>query len=222
MSPHVHIIRHGEGVHNVERGYPHRDPPLTAAGAHATTEIQLAIKPDLILISPMTRTIQTAMNIFPSLEDQNGAFAVPVQIWPDLREAHDAICNKGLSRAELQSKFAQFDFSECHEEWDYPAHSVEGARARAESVRQRLKDLSITYQHIVIVTHRCFISYLVQGTRFDLCEMRSYIFKAGRGVHDDKFMEELKCDKVQEQDFGPTVLVPHDRDGKELTDTEAT
>lgn len=39
-SPLVHIIRHGQSLHNVDRGYPHRDPPLTDTGHEATEQIK--------------------------------------------------------------------------------------------------------------------------------------------------------------------------------------
>lgn len=88
----VHIVRHGEGIHNVQRGYPHRDAPLTEAGVHDAAKItsKLAATPDIILISPMTRALQTAMSMIPSLSDVGGP-DIPVQIWPDLREANNAI-----------------------------------------------------------------------------------------------------------------------------------
>ncbi|KAI9650963.1 hypothetical protein NHQ30_000999 [Ciborinia camelliae] len=101
-SPLVHIIRHGQSLHNIDRGYPHRHPPLTDAGHEATKQIKISAVADLIVISPMTRTIQTAMNAFPSIGSApNGT---EVQIWPDLREAHDAICNKGMSRVDISAK----------------------------------------------------------------------------------------------------------------------
>jgi broad specificity phosphatase PhoE len=206
MIPLVHIIRHGEALHNVERGYPHRDPPLTKAGNASTKRVSLTVRPDLILISPMTRTIETAMNIFPFLIEP-GPFDVPTQIWPDLREAHDAICNKGLSRSELASKFPQFDFSECHEEWDYPEHSIEGATARAERVRRRLKDLSTTYNNIAVITHRGIKAFLVKGKRFGLAEMRTYRFATEEESQNDSIRRGVNTDMLEEQDFGPTVLI---------------
>jgi broad specificity phosphatase PhoE len=206
MIPLVHIIRHGEALHNVERGYPYRDPPLTKAGNASTKRVSLTVRPDLILISPMTRTIETAMNIFPFLIEP-GPFDIPTQIWPDLREAHDAICNKGLSRSELASKFPQFDFSECHEEWDYPEHSIEGATARAERVRRRLKDLSTTYNNIAVITHRGIKAFLVKGKRFGLAEMRTYRFATEEESKDDSIRRGVNTDTLEEQDFGPTVLI---------------
>ncbi|KAF2826761.1 phosphoglycerate mutase-like protein [Ophiobolus disseminans] len=206
----VHIVRHGEALHNVQRGYPHRDPPLTQAGAQVTEGIALSMNPDLIIVSPMTRTIQTAMNLVPSLQYASG-FEVPVQIWPDLQEANDAICNKGLSRTEMQAKFPQFDFSACHEEWDYSDHTVEGATQRAESVRQRLRDLSTTFKDIVIISHRGFIAYLVEGKRFSPSESRSYRFATDEEAKDGKVRWGLHCDILEEYDFGPTVLLCNDK-----------
>ena len=153
---------------SVQRGYPHRDPPLTNAGQEATKLIQIPAVPNLIIISPMTRTIQTALNAFPLLIGTT-PHQVEVQIWPDLREAHDAICNKGVSRAEMTTKFPQFDFADCPEEWNHSPHTIHGAVVRAETVRHRLEQLSTTYKNIVLITHRGFSAFLVQGESFDMC-----------------------------------------------------
>lgn len=210
QKPTIFIVRHGEALHNVERGYPHCDPPLTDAGGNAAKRVKLSTTPDIILVSPMTRTIQTAMNMFPQLEHQ-APFPMPIQIWPDLREANDAICNKGLGRAELESKFPQFDFSACHNEWDYSPHTIEDATCRAERVRERLKELSTTYRNIAVITHRGFIAFLVKGRRFNPSETRSYMFATAEEVQNESVRIGTNCDTLQEQDFGPTVLVLHNQ-----------
>lgn len=204
----VHIVRHGEALHNVERGYPHCDPPLTEAGARATKELILSTHPDLIIISPMMRTIQTAMNMFPYIQDCGGS-TIPVQIWPDLREANDAVCNKGSSRAEMQTSFPQFDFSECHEYWDYPSHTISDATERAVRVRQRLHHLSATFKNIAIVTHRGIIAYLVKGLRFNSAERRSYRFATHTEAQNEKVRHGLHCDLLIEHDFAPALLLLH-------------
>lgn len=209
MSPLIHIVRHGEALHNVQRNYPTRDPPLTKAGHYATKHMNVPVHPDLILISPMTRTMQTALNMFPSLSEHTPP--IPVQIWPDLREAHDAECNKGLSRLELQKKFPQFDFSLCHGEWDYAAHTVDAATARAEEVRKKLKDLSLTYQNILVITHRGFKEFLVKGKRFGLAETRRYRFATKEEAEDEKVRWGVNSETLLEQDFGPTVLILDER-----------
>ncbi|KAM0256037.1 hypothetical protein ACHAQJ_005236 [Trichoderma viride] len=168
----IHILRHGQALHNVDHGYPLRDPPLTEVGFQQASNVRPPAEPDLILVSPMTRTIQTALIVF-GQHLNSSPTEVKLQIWPDLREAHDAICNKGVSRADMAAKFTQLDFSVCHEEWDYPPHSFEDAAARAERVRRRLKDLCRSYKNIVLVTHRGFIAFLVKGERFGVCGMAS-------------------------------------------------
>lgn len=205
----VHIIRHGQALHNVDHSYPHRDPPLTTAGAQATTKLKPPNTPDLIIISPMTRTIQTAINMFPFLSGTNNC-SVPVQIWPDLREAHDAICNKGVSRAELQTRYPQFDFAECHEEWDYAVHTIENATIRAERVRSRLQELSLTYKTIAVITHRGFIAYLVQGLRFQPSETRMYRFATEEESMTDELRRGVHCETLDELDFGPTLLLRYE------------
>lgn len=153
----------------------------------------------------MTRTIQTALLAFKDLGNDPRS-RTAVQIWPDLREAHDAICNKGVSRAELSAKFPQFDFSECREQWDYEEHSHEAAVVRAERVRRLLQDMSQRYRNIYVVTHRGFIAYLVKGTRFDTGELRQYQFAPSSPSNDKRLG--LNVDSGLEQDFGPTMLVP--------------
>jgi broad specificity phosphatase PhoE len=145
------------------------DPALTVHGEEVAYTINLggAVVPDLIIISPMTRAIQTAINAFSGLIMEVPQ-KVEVQIWPELREAHDAPCNKGVSRAEISRKFPQFDFSSCPKEWDHVPHSTEAAIARAEIVRQRLNTLSETYNNIAVICHRGFLAFLVQGERFAL------------------------------------------------------
>ena len=207
VTPVVHIIRHGQSLHNVERGYPHRDPPLTDAGFNAAKQIEIPAIPDLVVISPMTRTIQTALNAFPSILG-SAPFQAEVQIWPDLREAHDANCNKGVSRTEMLAKFPQFSFAGCPEEWAHPPHSTEDATARAEVVRQRLKELSKQYANIALITHRKFIAFLVQGDRFDVCETRSYRFGRDQEPEMEALRMGVNADTNEVQDFGPTVLVP--------------
>jgi broad specificity phosphatase PhoE len=229
----IHILRHGQSLHNVQRGYPHRDPPLTELGSQQANNVRLLTEPSLILVSPMTRTIQTALIVFGHLINTSPAKA-ELQVWPDLREAHDAICNKGVSRTELAAKFPQVDLSACHEEWDYPPHNPDDAIVRAESVRYRLKELSHSYNNIVLILHRGFIAFLVQGDRFNVCgtviplflfpfigqacsltdyefsctiEYRSYRFATMEELGQERFG--INYDTGSRQDYGPSLLLPN-------------
>ncbi|KAJ7029414.1 hypothetical protein C8F04DRAFT_1265066 [Mycena alexandri] len=77
----------------------------------------------------MTRTIQTALATFPDLLAQN---TVALEIWPDLREAHDAVCNQVKSG-------------------DYEVHSAEAATCRAKRVRAALAER--TERNILLRQH---------------------------------------------------------------------
>ncbi|KAJ5689500.1 hypothetical protein N7462_003892 [Penicillium macrosclerotiorum] len=156
----------------------------------------------------MTRTIQTAINLFPWILG-SAPFNVDVQIWPDLREAHDAICNQGISQAEMARKFPAFNLTECSEEWDYPPYTIEDATARAESVRHRLKEASKRYRNILIITHRGFLVFLVQGDRYEVCETRSYRFCEATETEIESKRMGFHIETNDPQDFGPTVLLPY-------------
>ncbi|KAK0714531.1 histidine phosphatase superfamily [Lasiosphaeris hirsuta] len=170
----IHILRHGESLHNIQKPYPHPDPPLTAAGTAQALALRPAALPDLLLVSPMTRTIQTAALAFGHLLPPNQPLTAhaAVQVWPDLREARREPCNRGVDRAELARRFPalDLDLGECRERWDYPPDAgPEEAAARAEGVRARLAGLGGRYRHVWVVTHRGFAAYLVQGERLAVC-----------------------------------------------------
>lgn len=157
----------------------------------------------------MSRTIQTAILAFPSIF-RSQPFQAEVQMWPELREARDANCNKGSSRADLIRKYPGFDFSNLPLEWNYPPHTSESATVRAETVRKRLQDLSVSgqYRNIVLISHRGFIAFLVSGMRFDVCEVRSYRLVTSEEAEDNHARFGTNIDTGHPQDFGPTLLVP--------------
>ncbi|KAK3938532.1 hypothetical protein QBC46DRAFT_162323 [Diplogelasinospora grovesii] len=165
----------------------------------------------------MSRTMRTALVGFCDVLFESGPTPqrTKVYVWPDLRETHDfAICNQGIAKQELKDKFEcefDWDMSECHKEWDYPPFTTDEAVARAERVRLRLKQLSDsapeTCENIFLVTHRGFISFLVQGERFDSCECRSYRFATEQQVNEETRYG-INPDSGLRQDYGPTVLLP--------------
>lgn len=123
----------------------------------------------------MRRTIQTAIAAFPTaIKHDCNEEPIPIEVWPDLREAHDAICNHGSPVDVLQREFPDLDLSECKAEWTYETHTHERAEKRAEVVRQRLKDHPA--EKIVCITHRGFIAYLVESDIFANCGTSPFLF----------------------------------------------
>ena len=164
---------------SIDRTYNLRDPPLTDKGFEQaeTLATQLLtifkIVPSVIVTSPMTRTIQTARTLFPSAFT-GGPDAIPLKIWPDLREAHDAICNQGRSRAEMQALHPDLDFSACDEEWNYKPHCFEDSADRAAAVRKEL--MKLPGPHIVVVGHMGFIGYLVDTNQVEFGNCGTCLF----------------------------------------------
>lgn len=157
-------------VCSVKRGYPHREPPLTHVGVQQASNEVITVQPDLVIASPMA--CQTALIMFRQHLDETNYPSVAkaeLQVWPDLHEAHDGICNKGVSRAELEVRFHQTGSSEYHLKWNYSNYGLEEATEWAERVRLCLKALSETYTNIYVVTHRAFISFLARDKRATFC-----------------------------------------------------
>lgn len=192
------IMRHGEAVHNVQRGYPFPYPPLTERGRREASAI-IDFNPDLIVVSPMRRTIDTALAAFGDILAANRP--IPIEVWPDLREAHDAVCNHGSPVAVLRSEYPHLDFSECNDDWTYEKHTHAGAEERAENVRRRLKEHPA--RNIVLVTHRGFIAYLVQSHTFSNCEFGIFGFLSPEDAESKRMT--YSSERVM-TDYGPSVL----------------
>jgi broad specificity phosphatase PhoE len=202
-------MRHATAEHNGRQHFPHKDPSLSRRGL---TDAQQAILlsnsenlPDLVLVSPLTRALQTAHIIFGSATYPDGPPAI--RVWPDLRESNNAISSQGRPAAVTKELFPTYDFSECHEEWDYGRETHERAVVRAERVRSRIKELSMRYRKIWVVTHSIFLSYLVDvnGRHFRTCEIREYLFANWEEATERRYG--LNHDFGFRQDFGPTVLI---------------
>jgi len=96
----VCFIRHGQGMHNTSMlGWELIDPPLTSKGEDQAKALQERLMPDrdafeLVMTSPLTRAIQTALFAFDGT-------SVPFLITPLLRERLGAPCDKGTTKSEL-------------------------------------------------------------------------------------------------------------------------
>lgn len=76
----VAYLRHGEKMYDNGKnpeGFPKHDPPLTPEGIEniktKALEINLRVKPDLIICSPLRRTRETAEIIADTIYEQTGA-----------------------------------------------------------------------------------------------------------------------------------------------------
>ena len=166
MSQTLHLIRHGYSLHNelfhkigVEafRIPLTIDSPLTAEGHLQSIELGQSwankSEIELILVSPLMRTLETAMNIF-------GDTDIPMISLEFLREypIGEDTCNKRSSLTLLKNKFPKVQF---HLESDQDTLWTQDYRESIDELEQRL-DIMIKYLHgrseknIAIVGHSSY------------------------------------------------------------------
>jgi len=184
----VYLIRHGESSANaamnagVQSAYLLEDALLTAEGIAQAKSIRHSPvmlnqpPPELLLVSPLRRTMQTAVLAFG--ED------VPHQLRPDIQETGRTPCDKGcppLGAALLdEMKWAAYSdsYSKLADQWHMKAPDwKQSAPARFENMLALIG--SLPEHSVAIVGHHDFFrSYL--GASFDFAEVRRYTLECGR------------------------------------------
>ena len=166
-------IRHGTALHNVEAeeigelAYmkpENTDAPLVEKGHHEARELgrtwsqKNSIK--LILVSPLTRTLQTASNIFSENTD------IPMIALDLLKEFPQGlhICNKRKNKSELAAQYQQVDFSMLTTEQDEiwrpnRLETLEEISERADALKEFISSRS--EEKIALVSHSAFLNQFI-------------------------------------------------------------
>jgi len=113
----IYLIRHGQSEFNKVhiKGGPDPmvwDAPLTALGCEQARQARdkiAELEIEQVLVSPLTRAIQSAELIF------NGI--APIRVIPDHRELLTHSCDVGVSATVLRHKFPQLSFDGLPELW---------------------------------------------------------------------------------------------------------
>lgn len=128
MPPTIHLIRHAEGVHNISvDNHGIHDPLLTERGREQACDLatKLAmlqqdgtVEIELILASPLRRTLNTALMAFePQLQrNQPGC----IYAWPDVQEVSDIPCDSGSALSVIKAAYGSesVNFSLVEEGWE--------------------------------------------------------------------------------------------------------
>ena len=166
MSKILHLVRHGHSLHNelfhkigvqAFRLQATIDSPLTQEGHLQSIELgqswQNKKEIELVLVSPLTRTLETCMNIFGDTE-------IPIISQEFLREypIGEDTCNKRSSMTSLNNRFPKIEFQL---DVDQDTLWKEDYRENMIELEQRLEKM-ITYlqkrpeKNIAIVGHSSF------------------------------------------------------------------
>jgi broad specificity phosphatase PhoE len=173
----VHMIRHAEGTHNVNKEYKadiNLDARLTEKGVAQCQTVADNIpssfdKVDLILTSTMTRCVQTALYCFPSLAKDK---SIPFVANEDIRETVNHTCDRRRPLTDIAAEYPEVDFSEVPvnedgiwnsykerlgSDWDEMRESAELHRVadRGRSFWGYLSKRS--EQEVIVCTHSAFL-----------------------------------------------------------------
>lgn len=196
----LHLVRHAQGEHNAACAIDEKnafseeyeDPNLTELGrgqcAFLAENVQAndaLTSAQLLVVSPMKRTIQTALGSFPHLTEK-----FPWVACEHCREQSGAHpCDRRRPISELKELFPKIDFSEIESDVDplYPKYG--DVREPIADLNQRNKEFlmwiaSRPEREIIVVTHSAFLESLLRDVLklsegqddcwFENCEMRTY------------------------------------------------
>eukprot|EP00164_Ancoracysta_twista_P004467 GFYU01006025.1.p1 GENE.GFYU01006025.1~~GFYU01006025.1.p1 ORF type:complete len:489 (-),score=65.94 GFYU01006025.1:132-1598(-) len=207
---HLFIIRHGESQYNEFRKKSIRnmykscdifrdpmiyDAPLTTKGhqqVHALRkqvhELNLDKTVELVVVSPLTRALQTAVGAF-------GECDIPFEVLALHRERTDTSCDVGRKPSQLAAEFPELDFSALEEDWwvwDKRRYFEEGSPQIPKEPFDRFKQRVIHFQQwiasrperrIAIVGHSgFFMHFLGMWSKLPNCELH-YVTMSGNKIH---------------------------------------
>lgn len=196
----IHFIRHAQAQHNATGDHSIPDPRLTAEGVRQAQRIKDGIPADvlahleLIVCSPMRRTIQTTLLAFHRQIEWQG---VPVKLSADLQEKNGHPCDTGSPQSILLSEFPQLEkeINELPVSWYLKQGDYASDRASLEKRAAKFTSwlLSRPEKIIVVVSHNGFLEYLVgnefwtsSGTApngFENAEVKSFSLDSAGKLH---------------------------------------
>ncbi len=172
MSVQTYFIRHGYALHNdlfwsigKEAYTKYRDTPLLYKGFLQAEDCREnyvkngSLKnTELVLVSPLSRTINTALSIFGS----NTFFSTKIIALDCLMEyplGGDEMCNKRKNIKILEHNYPTIDYSFIKNkevEWPFKKESIAGLEKRIEKMVKFIKN---RYEKkIAVVSHSSYIS----------------------------------------------------------------
>ncbi|XLS73697.1 hypothetical protein HN51_030562 [Arachis hypogaea] len=199
----IHLVRHAQGIHNVEgdKNYDaylnpaYFDAQLTPLGWQQVDNLRKHVRAsglikriDLVTVSPLLRTLQTAVGVFGGEDYIDGIDALPLMIANAGNSSHNAIssincppivavelcrehlgvhpCDKRRSISEYQHLFPAIDFSLANSNEDI------WWKANARETKEELTDRGLKFldwlwtrkeKEIAIVTHRAFLFHTLNA-----------------------------------------------------------
>lgn len=184
----IHIIRHAQAQHNVDHDYYNfPDAVLTPFGKQqcenlnqlTTDTIQKTAQ--LLVSSPLRRTLQTSLLSLPGLIERLGGSSSIIAL-PELQENSSSPADTGSSKEDLEQipEFSGIDFGRLSDQWNsktgFWSPDPKSLKFRSAFTRRWLADRP--EDEIVVVSHGSAIRYLTEehdpGSLWENTECRTY------------------------------------------------
>ncbi|MSO93858.1 MAG: histidine phosphatase family protein [Rhodospirillales bacterium] len=188
MQKTLYLIRHGQSTVNAARAANgvdpmHFDSPLSPLGHEQVAQAReavAALQVELVVTSPLTRAIQTAIGLF-------GGRRVPMVVEALPHERCGWSCDVGRQPHELQATFPELSFDHLERVWWYAEGADANGIAREPDDRVDARRAAFLAwlaerqeRHIAVVGHSMFFRGWV-GRLLSHCEVhRVHVDAAGR------------------------------------------
>eukprot|EP00823_Brevimastigomonas_motovehiculus_P006229 TRINITY_DN5065_c0_g1_i1.p1 TRINITY_DN5065_c0_g1~~TRINITY_DN5065_c0_g1_i1.p1 ORF type:complete len:307 (+),score=21.84 TRINITY_DN5065_c0_g1_i1:37-921(+) len=243
----IHLIRHGQSEHNVrsvidpitkeETVDPDIfDAPLSAKGQMQSKSVDtstISPTPQVVIVSPLTRTLETCRNIF--IDQKECKIAIEVN--PICRELITTCTDHGRDPHVLAKAFPEFKFDHLSPVWwycedhckaDEDCHRMylksrklepfESLDARIDQFVQEL--IQRPEEVIAVVLHadflrRFFVRYFGKDIYVANCEVRTIELPIDiKRIDDDRFQALLKQLYPHPKKYGPPSISALNKDFK--------
>ncbi|KAK4245443.1 histidine phosphatase superfamily [Corynascus novoguineensis] len=201
MPPTIILVRHAQALHNVDNNI--HDPVLSTLGREQCAQLKEHLMPripqdldvGLIIVSPMVRTIETALLAFGDLIDRG----VPIVAHAGWQENSLQPCDIGTPLPTLAARFPQVDFSRVDP--IYPdktspraaplyGFSREAIVGRGRAVLRELR--ARPEKAVLVVSHSGFLRAGVTGCYYMNADYRVFEFEEGEGSEELRQWEETR------------------------------
>ncbi len=177
----IYLIRHGQSTFNalfdLDRVDPlHFDARLSQIGIEQVAAARQAVSGipvDVVVVSPLTRAIQTAVGLF-------GEAAVPIVVTDLHRERLEHSCDVGRSPSALSVEFPMLAFDHLSDPWwhdgqqDHRGVAVEPDHLFAQRVTDFSRWLSARPEDVVVVVGHGEFFRRLSGRYLRNCEIMEW------------------------------------------------
>ena len=178
----LYLIRHGQSLANrdYDESSAYQDAGLTEQGIAQARALQKELEElqlELVVVSPLTRALQTCQNALPP------SYSGPILVLPDITEVCSSYYSCGQKRSVVQPKFpSTFDWSHVPMDgiwwWQYDkqhrSESNQNFTARMKNFRQFIAQRPET--RIAVFSHGDYLWDFLEGKRSYLanCQVTTY------------------------------------------------